>query len=297
VTDDGGDTVTERGVVYKTGSGVTITDNPSAAAAGGTGEYSVDLSSLDGNQVYYFRAYAVNSVDTTLAANELSFTTLANVPAAPTVDNPTPTTLDVAVNANGNPAATEYAIQLTNDSAYLQADGTFGVAEDWQTAAEWGTTAATGLSPETAYGFQGKARTGEDVETAFGAAAGESTTAAPTGIWISPMSAGTPMGSYYLGDTRGEFFVNFEIGQETWNYAQVGVGTSTEGTDYTWGEAGWYEDGDYPNKRVRRNLSGTQFTSVANHYVICQARAAAEDDFTSKSGAGWGNSTLYPPWI
>ena len=88
VTDDGGDTVTERGVVYKTGSGVTITDNPTAAAAGGTGEYSVDLSSLDVNQVYYFRAYAVNSVDTTLAANELSFTTLANVPAAPTVDLP-----------------------------------------------------------------------------------------------------------------------------------------------------------------------------------------------------------------
>ena len=51
MTDDGGDTVTERGVVYKTGSGVTITDNPTAAAAGGTGEYSVDLSSLDVNQV------------------------------------------------------------------------------------------------------------------------------------------------------------------------------------------------------------------------------------------------------
>ena len=295
VTDDGGDTVTERGVVYKTASGVTITDNPTAAAAGGTGEYSVDLSSLDVNQLYYFRAYAVNSVDTTLAANELSFTTLANVPAAPTVDNPTPTTLDVAINANGNPAATEFAVQRTNDSAYLQADGSFDTAEDWQTAAEWGTTAATGLSPETEYGFQVKARNGENVETAFGTAASESTTAAPTGIWINPMSAGTPMGSYYLGDTLGEFFVNFEIGQESWNYAQVGVGTSTEGTDYTWGEANWYEDGDWPNKRVRRNLSGTQFTSVANHYVICQARAAAEDDFTSKSGNGWGNSTLYPP--
>ena len=295
VTDDGGEEVTERGVVYKTGSGVAITDNPTAAAAGGTGEFGVDLSSLDVNQIYYFRAYAVNSVDTTLAANELSFTTLANVPAAPTVDNPTPTTLDVAVNANANPASTEFAIQRTSDDQYLQADGTFGASAAWQTAAEWDTTTATGLSPETEYSFQVKARNGENVETAFGTAASESTTAAPTGIWINPMSAGTPMGSYYLGDTLGEYFVNFEIGQESWNYAQVGVGTSTEGTDYTWGEAGWYEDGDWPNKRVRRNLSGTQFTSVANHYVICQARAAAEDDFTSKSGSDWGNSTLYPP--
>jgi hypothetical protein len=295
VTDDGGDTVTERGVCYKTSSGVTLTDNPTPAAAGGTGEFSVDLSSLDVNQIYYFRAYAENSVDTTLAANELNFTTLANVPAAPTVDNPTATTLDVAVNANGNPAATEFAIQRTSDDNYLQADGTFGASEDWQTAAEWDTTTATGLSPETEYSFQVKARNGANVETAFGTAASESTTAAATGIWINPLSAGTPMGSYFLGDTLGEWFVNFEIGQESWNYAQVGIGTSAEGTGYGWGEASWYEDGDWPNKRVRRNLSGVQFTSVANHYVICQARAAAEDDYTSKSANGWGNSTLYPP--
>ena len=295
VTDDGGDTVTERGVCYKTTSGVTIADNPLAAAAGGTGEFSVDLSGLDVNQIYYFRAYAENGVDTTLAANELNFTTLANVPAAPTVDNPTATTLDVAVNANGNPASTEFAIQRTSDSQYLQADGTFGASEDWQTATEWDTTAATGLTPETEYFFQVKARNGANVETAFGTVASASTTAAATGIWINPMSAGTPMGSYYLGDVLGEWFVNFEIGQENWNYAQIGLGTALDGTGYSWGEAGWYQDGDWPNKRVRRNLSGFQFTSAANYYVICQAKANAEDDYTSKSGNDWGNSTLYPP--
>jgi hypothetical protein len=148
VTDDGGDTVTERGVVYKTTAGVAITDNPTAAAAGGTGAFSVDLSSLSVNQIYYFKAYAINSVDTTLAANELNFTTLANVPAAPTVDNPTATTLDVAVNANGNPASTEFAIQRTSDDQYLQANGSFGASAVWQTAAIWDTTTATGLSPK-----------------------------------------------------------------------------------------------------------------------------------------------------
>ena len=274
---------------------MAITDNPTAEAAGGEGEYGVDLSSLSVNQIYYFRAYAVNSVDTTLAANELNFWTLANVPAAPTVANPTATTLDVTVNANGNPASTEFAIQRTSDSQYLQANGTFGASAVWQTAATWDTTTATGLSPETEYSFQVKARNGANVETAFGTAASESTTAAASGIWINPMSAGTPMGSYTLGDTLGEWYVNFEIGAESWNYAQVGVGTALDGTGYSWGEAAWYQDGDWPNKRVRRNLSGVQFTSVANYYVICQARAAAEDDYTSKSGNGWGNSTLYPP--
>ncbi len=295
VTDDGGDTVTERGVVYKTSSGVAITDNPTAAAAGGTGEFSVDLSSLDVNQIYYFRAYAINGVDTTLAANELNFTTLANVPGAPTVDNPTATTLDVTIDANGNPASTEFAILRTNDGQYLQANGSAGASAVWQTAAAWGTVTATGLSPSTDYGFQVKARNGANVETAFGDESSESTTAAASGIWINPMSAGAPMGSLYVGDVLGEWYVNFEIGQQEWNYAQVGIGTSAEGIGYNWGEATWYQDGDWPNKRVRRNLSGFQFTSAANYYVICQAKANSGDDYTSKSGNGWGNSTLYPP--
>ncbi|NCA81114.1 MAG: hypothetical protein EOM72_00010 [Opitutae bacterium] len=295
VTDDGGDTVTERGVCYKTSAGVAITDNPTAAAAGGTGAFSVDLSSLSVNQIYYFKAYAINGVDTTLAANELNFTTLANVPAAPTVDNPTASTLDIAINENGNPAATEFAIQRTSDDQYLQADGSFGASAVWQTAAVWGTKTATGLSAATEYFFQVKARNGASVETAFGSTASGTTAAAPTGIWINPLSAGAPMGSYYLGDTLGDWYVNFEIGQASWDYAQIGLGTSAAGTDYNWGVANWYEDGEGSNKRVRRNLSGTQFTATGSHYVICQARENSEDAFTSKSGNGWGNSAAYPP--
>ena len=295
VTADGGATVTERGVCYKTSAGVALTDNKTAAAAGGTGTYSVDLSSLSVNQIYYFKAYASNSVGETLAANELNFTTLANVPSAPTVNNPTVSTLDVAVNENSNPSSTEFAIQCTNNSQYVQSDGTLGASAAWATKTAWGTKTVTGLLASTTYGFQVKARNGASVETAFGAVASESTSAAPTGIWINPMSAGAPMSTYYLGDVMGEFFVNFEIGAENWNYAQLGLGTAVDGTGYNWGEAGWYQDGDWPNKRVRRNLSGFQFTSAANYYVICQAKANSGDAYTSKSGNGWGNSQAYPP--
>ena len=125
--------------------------------------------------------------------------------------------------------------------------------------------------------------------------AGSQATAAATGIWINPMSAGTPMGSYYLGDTLGDWYVNFEIGQASWDYAQVGLGTSLAGADYNWGVANWYEDGEGSNKRVRRNLSGTQFTAAGSYYVICQARANSGDAYTSKSGNGWDNKTAYPP--
>ncbi len=294
VTADGGATVTNRGVCYKTTAGVAITDNKTAAAAGGTGTFSVDLSSLSVNQIYYFRAFAENSVGSTLAANELNFTTLANVPSAPTVGNPTGSSLDITVNENGNPAATEFAIQRTSDSQYLQADGSFGVTEVWATKAAWGTKTATGLAASTEYFFQVKARNGANVDTAFGATA-SGTTLSATGIWINPMSAGTPMGSYYLGDTLGDWNVNFEIGQASWDNAQVGIGTSLAGTGYNWGVANWYEDGEGSNKRVRRNLTGTQFTAAGSYYVICQARANSEDAYTSKSGNGWDNQTAYPP--
>lgn len=109
------------------------------------------------------------------------------------------------------------------------------------------------------------------------------------------MSAGTPMATYYLGDTMGSWNVNFEIGQQTWDYAQVGIGPNSDGTSYSWGAAGHYEDGTYPNKRVRRDLSGYQYKAVGSHYVICQAKANSGDTYTSKSGAGFGNPVAYPP--
>ncbi|HPT17149.1 MAG TPA: lamin tail domain-containing protein, partial [Kiritimatiellia bacterium] len=130
---------------------------------------------------------------------------------------------------------------------------------------------------------------------AFGAIGSGTTESEAGGIWINPLSANAPMGSYYLGDTLGDWYVNFEIGQASWNDARVGLGTSLLGASYAWGTAYWYEDGEGANKRVRRNLNGVQFTATGNHYVICQAKAAAEDSYTSKSGAGWGNSTVYPP--
>ena len=146
----------------------------------------------------------------------------------------------------------------------------------------------------TIYEYNGSG-TGVDYYTGGTPLSGSQATGSATGIWINPMSAGTPMGTYYLGDTLGDWYVNFEIGQETWDYAQIGLGTSEEGADYNWGMANWYENGEGSNKRVRRNLNGYQYTSTGTVYVICQARANAGDLYTSKSGNGWGNLTAYPP--
>jgi hypothetical protein len=74
VTSDGGASITERGVVYATTSNPTLSDSK-ITASGTTGSYDVTVSGLNINTLYYFRAYATNSVGTTYG-NEVSSSTL-----------------------------------------------------------------------------------------------------------------------------------------------------------------------------------------------------------------------------
>lgn len=208
VTADGGAPVLDRGVCYKTSSGVTMADNKTASGSG-TGSFAVNLSSLAVNQQYFFKAYATNSAGATLGS-ELGFTTLANAPGAPAVANPSSSTLDVIVDANGNPAGTTFAIQADPDNngsydGYVQGDGSVGVSAVWQTAATWGTKTVTGLPSSQTVAFRVKARNGENVETAFGPAASGATSAgAPTPTpptVASPTAANITSVSADLGGT------------------------------------------------------------------------------------------------
>ena len=266
VTADGGAAVTERGVCYKTSSGVTIADNQTPAAAGGTGTYSVDLSSLSVNQIYYFRAYAINSAGTTLAANELNFTTLANVPAAPTVGNPTASTLDVAVNANGNPSSTEFAIQCTNSALYVQVDGSLGASAAWATLSGWGTKTVTGLSSGTPYGFQVKARNSDSTETAFSSVA-DATTASSgqPEQWTALYNRGTPVWTYYVGDSLA-YVYEFAINADTTGWTvEYGLGTTQNGSGWTWRNAEYSRN---DGNTVWKSKAGEQqFTSAGSWHL------------------------------
>ena len=144
--------------------------NVSEAGTFGTGTFTFTLTPLTVNTRYNARAHATNTYGTGYGAR-VDFWTLANVPSAPTVDNPTATTLDVTVNANANPDITTYAINETSTTNFVQADGTLGATAVWQTAASWGTKTVTGLTTDTEYTFQVKARNGDNVETAYGATA------------------------------------------------------------------------------------------------------------------------------
>ncbi|PKD18799.1 hypothetical protein APR41_17480, partial [Salegentibacter salinarum] len=75
VTNDGGDSVTERGFVYGTSSNPTIADNKVQVGIG-TGEFSEAITGLSSETTYYVRAYAINGEGTSYGSEE-SFTTSA----------------------------------------------------------------------------------------------------------------------------------------------------------------------------------------------------------------------------
>jgi len=76
IIDDGGTTVTQRGVVWDTTPNPTTANNQSFDGIG-IGNYTSNLTSLVGHTIYYVRAYATNSAGTSYG-NQLQFATIGS---------------------------------------------------------------------------------------------------------------------------------------------------------------------------------------------------------------------------
>ena len=131
---------------------------------------------LSTNTQYTYRVKARDSADTpneTAYSSQFSAYTLAAVPAAPSLSDVTETTMVLAVNANGNPSNTQFAIQCAStdgnwNGKYVSATGAAGSSPVWRTQAQWGSVTVGDLLPGTQYCWQVRARNGDNIETAFG---------------------------------------------------------------------------------------------------------------------------------
>ncbi|MBM3410438.1 MAG: hypothetical protein FJY18_02250, partial [Bacteroidetes bacterium] len=80
ITDDGGSSITARGVAYGTSPEPLIHTSSFTSDGNGTGVFTSTLTGLTSSTVYFVRAYATNSVGTAYG-NDVSFTTLSAAPA------------------------------------------------------------------------------------------------------------------------------------------------------------------------------------------------------------------------
>ena len=119
-------------------------------------------SGLSANTQCAFQVSAANADGESNQTPNFSRYTLAATPDAPTVSNPTPSTLNVAIGAgDGNPAHTGYYIQISpavGGNVWVQGDGALGASPVYQTAAAWGTVTVSDLMEETQHSFTVTAR-------------------------------------------------------------------------------------------------------------------------------------------
>ncbi|GEM_PF-1108079 len=148
------------------------------------------------NQRYYYQGYATFDIGTFYGATLDTFT-FANVPGTPLLGaSAGGTTIDFAIDANGNPAITAYAI--SSGTSWVQADGTLGASPVWQTEAVWNNVTINGLNPQTNYCFAVKARNNDAIETASGIQDCIQTTCATFSITAQPQDQSEPEGGTAL---------------------------------------------------------------------------------------------------
>ncbi|MFA6131699.1 MAG: hypothetical protein WC702_01345 [Patescibacteria group bacterium] len=161
---------------------VAINDGSYGTATSGTG-YTASLTNqivdmgvtLDGND--YVSKVKITEADTfghsaeneNVAPNTIYKYVHPYTPSSPVVNNLTETSVNVQVIANPAEApGLEYAIYANNETSWVQADGSLGGSEVWQTIAAWSTITVTGLTaPASGDTFQTKSRNSSDAAHAL----------------------------------------------------------------------------------------------------------------------------------
>jgi uncharacterized protein (TIGR02145 family) len=163
VTDDGGSTITARGICWSTTTGPTADLTTHTPETGTTGEFSSNLTGLNASTLYYVRAYATNSAGTAYG-DEVSFTTEAFVCGTSTIsdiENNTYNTVLIGsqcwmkenLKVTKNPAGTDITRYCYKDStAYCD---TYGGLYTWAVMMNGSASSSTNPS-----GVQGICPTG-----------------------------------------------------------------------------------------------------------------------------------------
>ncbi|MBQ2907871.1 MAG: DUF1566 domain-containing protein [Bacteroidales bacterium] len=168
VTDDGGATVTARGICWSISQNPTIDDNDGITTDGnGTGTFTSNLTNLKERTTYYVRAYATNEKGTSYG-DEISFTTEEEE--------------EEGCEPDGEIAG-HYYVDLGLPSGVKWATCNVGASspEDYGDYFAWGET-----SPKAEYSWENSVTNGEQMSDISGDAQYDAATANWGGSWRMP---------------------------------------------------------------------------------------------------------------
>jgi hypothetical protein len=200
----------------------------------------------------------------------------ANVPGAPTLDNNGGAyinKLKFIINTSSNPSDTTYVIAVSTTSSftvtnYVQADGTLGASQIFQTYGLWGGATgsfAIGLTPSTVYYFKVAAMQGKFTATAFGPSANLSTGIAPA-LSFSLSPSNLNMGTLNSGSViTSPSDISFTFSTNATNGGSIYMAGSSTGLVST--AAGGYN--------IHINTSSADLSSVSEGFGLQGSSASS----------------------
>lgn len=268
VLSDGGKVVTSRGFLYGLNSNNLTTDI--VASGRGLGDFSVKATGLSYATTYYFKAYAVNSIDTAFGA-VLSFST-SDI-SLPTVETSTATNITYTslvlngnVTFNGNVSLSErgFIYGTSSDNLYYSATAS------GTSTGNYSYTLAD-LTPGTTYYC--KAYATNSVGTSYGELESFETLAATAPTVSTSTASIVSMSATFHGNVSSENGAEvtergFVYGTTSDNLDQTIVATSTGTGSYSCQVTNLLAGLTYYYKAYSTNSVGTEYGETLNFTLL-----------------------------
>jgi hypothetical protein len=256
ITNDGGGTITARGVCWNTETAPTISNSKTSDGTG-TVSYTSSLTGLAANTMYYVRAYATNSAGTAYG-NEITFTTSAvtsTVPGVPTgvsatAGNTQATITFTAPANNGGSAITGYTVTSSPGSF----TGTGSASP----------ITVTGLTNGTAYTFTVTATNAIGTSVASSASNSVTPSTIPDAPTIGTATAGNAQAIISFtapGSNGGSAITGYTVTSSPGGVTGTGTGSPITVTGLTNGTS-------YTFTVIATNANGNSAASAASNSVV-----------------------------
>ncbi len=282
ITNDGGLSITSKGVCWSKSSNPTINDNKSSDGSG-SGSYSSQLTGLEKGTTYYVRAYATNSKGTSYG-NEVIFNTyLESVPTLSTIGI---TNIKVSSASSGGTISSDGGLPINAKGVCWN---TFSnpTTKDYKTSDGSGTTnyssQLTGLQEGTTYYVRSYATNSKGTsygdEVSFKTYIASTPTISTTGISNIKISSALCGGT--ISDDGGLPITSKGICWSTSNIPTINDNKTSEGSgsdSYTSKMSGLIAGVTYNVRAYATNAKGTSYGNVINFRALSMGSTSTISD-------------------